>query len=39
MLKQKMAELQKENHQMKEMALANERLRSLLQFREKFRPR
>ncbi|OGP89634.1 MAG: rod shape-determining protein MreC [Deltaproteobacteria bacterium RBG_16_48_10] len=35
MLKQKMAELQRENHQMKEMALANERLQRLLQFREK----
>ena len=33
-LKQKIAELQKENHQMKEMALANERLKRLLQFRE-----
>jgi rod shape-determining protein MreC len=38
MLKQKMAELQKENHQMKEMALANERLYKLLQFREKISP-
>jgi len=35
MLKQKMAELQRENHQMKEMVLANERLQKLLQFREK----
>ena len=35
MLKQRIAELQKENHQMKEMALANERLQKLLQFREK----
>jgi len=34
-LKQRIAELQKENHQMKEMALANERLQKLLQFREK----
>jgi rod shape-determining protein MreC len=38
MLKQRMAELQKENHQMKEMALANERLYKLLQFREKISP-
>ena len=35
MLKQKMAELQQENFQMKEMAYANERLRRLLAFREK----
>ena len=35
MLKQRVAELQKENHQMKEMAIANERLQKLLQFREK----
>ena len=35
MLKQKIAELQEENHRMKEMELANERLRQLLQFREK----
>ena len=35
MLKQKIAELQRENHQMKEMVLANERLQKLLQFREK----
>lgn len=35
MLKQKIAELQEKNHQMKEMKLANERLRKLLQFREK----
>jgi rod shape-determining protein MreC len=35
MLKQKIAELQEENHRMKEMKLANERLRQLLQFREK----
>jgi len=34
-LKQRIAELQKENHQMKEMALANERLQKLLQFRGK----
>jgi rod shape-determining protein MreC len=33
-LKQKIAELQKDNHQMKEMALANERLHKLFQFRE-----
>jgi rod shape-determining protein MreC len=38
MLKQRIAELQKENHQMKEMALANERLQKLLQFREKISP-
>lgn len=37
-LKQRIAELQEENHQMKEMALANERLRKLLQFREKISP-
>ena len=35
LLKRRIAELQDENHQMKEMALANERLRKLLQFREK----
>jgi rod shape-determining protein MreC len=35
MLKQRIAELQKENHQTKEMALANERLHKLLQFRER----
>ena len=35
MLKQKVAELQGETHQMKEMQLANERLKQLLQFREK----
>jgi rod shape-determining protein MreC len=34
-LKQRIAELQEANHQMKEMALANERLQKLLQFREK----
>ena len=34
-LKKRMAELQEENHQLKEAALANERLRKLLQFREK----
>ncbi len=38
MLKQKIAELQEENHRMKEMKLANERLRQLLQFREKNPP-
>jgi rod shape-determining protein MreC len=38
MLKQRIAELQKEDHQMKEMALANERLHKLLQFREKISP-
>ena len=35
MLKQRIDELQKENHQMKEMALANERLEKLLKFRER----
>ena len=35
MLKGRIAELQKENQQMKEMALANERLKRLLDFREK----
>jgi len=35
MLKQKIAQLQEQNHRMKEMKLANERLRELLQFREK----
>jgi len=38
LLKQKIAELQRENHQMKEMAYANERLQRLLQFREKISP-
>jgi rod shape-determining protein MreC len=38
MLKQKIAWLQEENRQMKEMKLANERLRQLLQFREKNSP-
>ncbi len=33
--KQRIAELENENHQMKEMALANERMRHLLQFRER----
>ncbi len=37
-LKQKIAQLQEQNHQMKEMKLANERLRELLQFREKNSP-
>jgi rod shape-determining protein MreC len=37
-LKQKIAELQEENHRMKEMKLTNERLRQLLQFREKNSP-
>jgi len=35
MLKQKVAALQEENHQMKELSLTNERLRRLVQFREK----
>ena len=35
MLKQKIGELQEQNYRMKEMKLANERLRKLLQFREK----
>jgi rod shape-determining protein MreC len=35
MLKEKIAQLQEENHRMKEIKLANERLRQLLQFREK----
>lgn len=35
LLKRRIAELQEETHQMKEMELANERLRKLLQFREK----
>jgi len=34
-LKKKIAELQEENHRIKEITLANERLRQLLQFREK----
>lgn len=37
-LKQKIAHLEEQNHQMKEMKLANERLRELLQFREKNSP-
>ena len=36
MLKQKVVDLQEETHQLKEMALANERLQGLLQFREKY---
>jgi rod shape-determining protein MreC len=35
MLKREIAELQEENHRMKEMKLTNERMRRLLQFREK----
>ena len=35
MLKQKIAELQKENNRAKEMRLAVDRLKQLLQFREK----
>jgi rod shape-determining protein MreC len=35
MLKQKVAQLQEQNHRVKEIKLANERLRELLQFREK----
>jgi len=38
MLKEKIAQLQEENHQMNEIKLANERLRQLLQFREKNSP-
>ncbi len=38
MLKQKIAQLQEENHGMNEIKLANERLRQLLQFREKNSP-
>jgi rod shape-determining protein MreC len=37
-LKRKIAELEEENHRMKEMKSANERLRRLLQFREKNSP-
>lgn len=37
-LRKKIAEIQEENHQMKELKLANERLRHLLQFREKKSP-
>jgi rod shape-determining protein MreC len=37
-LKQKIAELEAESHHMKEIRLANERLRHLLQFREKNSP-
>jgi rod shape-determining protein MreC len=35
MLKQRIVELQQENHQMKEIASANERFKQLLEFREK----
>jgi rod shape-determining protein MreC len=35
LIKKRVAELQEENSQMKEMVLANDRLRNLLQFREK----
>jgi rod shape-determining protein MreC len=38
MLKQKIAELQTESHRMEEMRLANERLKQLLQFRERNSP-
>jgi len=38
MLKEKIAQLQEENHRMNEIKLANERLRQLLQFREKNSP-
>ena len=38
MLREKIAQLQEENHRMKEMKLANERLRQLLQFRERNSP-
>jgi len=38
LLKEKVAELQRENYQMKEMAYANERFQKLLQFREKISP-
>jgi rod shape-determining protein MreC len=38
MLKEKIAELQEENYRMKEMKLAVERLKQLLQFREKNSP-
>ncbi len=38
MLKHKIAKLQEENHRIKEMALAMERLKQLLQFREKNSP-
>jgi rod shape-determining protein MreC len=36
MLKQRVVDLQKETYQLKEMALSNERLQRLLQFREKY---
>ena len=35
LIRKRVAELEEENHQMKEMLLANERLRKLLQFRER----
>ncbi|MEW6377547.1 MAG: rod shape-determining protein MreC [Thermodesulfobacteriota bacterium] len=35
MLKERIAQLEKENHEMREMALAHERLKRLLKFREK----
>ncbi|MGZ3538899.1 MAG: rod shape-determining protein MreC [Thermodesulfobacteriota bacterium] len=38
MLKEKIAQLQEENHKTNEIRLANERLRQLLQFREKNSP-
>jgi rod shape-determining protein MreC len=38
MLKQRIAELQRESHQRKEMALTHERLQKLLQFRDKISP-
>ena len=38
LLKQRIAELQKEIGELREMALANERLQNLLQFREKISP-
>lgn len=38
MLKKRIADLQMENHQMREMVLSNERLQRLLQFREKISP-
>jgi len=38
MLKEKIAQLQEENHRTNEIRLANERLRQLLQFREKNSP-
>jgi cell shape-determining protein MreC len=38
LLKQKIAELERENHQMKEMAYANERFQRLLSFGRRFPP-